>query len=1004
MGSRRGPGDPKPDSGTPGYWLGVCNGLEAMRLWVFMETSAEEFPHLLMKFPVLALPEFVTALEDLAHGMTGTQIGQQLSGGAECLKKIHAELRQNSPTTYARMLGGCGAALTTEYLGDRSINIRRAIELFTEARSVVPQDSSDFAICLRDEGVARQGLAELGVDARDNLEKALRLYHTAQKVFPEHSPDLAYCLMNEGGARVELSDLGVDQRTNVEEALRLYDQAGHMLSPDDPEVPSCLMNHGIVHTSLADLGLQAEANLADALRLYSQARTRYPPNSPEYARCLMNEGAARQSLAKRGVQAQENLETAVRMYQEAGSIFPPDNPSFARCLMNEGDARCELAEKHIKAEENLDEAVRLYDKARAAFPSNGPSFAHCLVNEGSARWSLARLRVAAEENLEKARRLYAEAGSRLQELGFNLGAIEAHKGLVEVAFLQSDWEMIRIGCEQAIRALEEVRASMLLVRDRHSWMEQNIGFFKGMVEACIRRQSYEEAVEYVERARSRTLVDLLYMEEMEPRNIPKQQAEAYRELRQRAQELEALLSQEEAKTHTEGNAKHQGMLLPLMQEKSEVLRSLSTLEEELRRKDPDFFALAKPLSLDEMTELAKEMKRTLILLWVGPLQAMAFFVRPSGEFDRLALPGVTDAVVKEWMLGRAGGRSQNGWIGTYRRYRRRKVTRQAWMDQMDQTLSHVYEALMQPIHLWLKERGEQRVVFVVAGYLGLLPLHAASWRENGQVHHLIEELEVVYSPSAWVLKRCVERTREQWKPVLGIANPEVKGQTSLPFSELEVGRIEALVAKRQGKRAFYLLTGANATVEKILEVLPYHPVVHFSCHGQWDFEEPLRSALMLAGGNLTLAHLLWQVRLHEAHLVVLSTCESGTGHRPESAGEEYLGLPAGFILAGAKSVVGSLWAAFDPATALLMVKMYENLLEGMGVAAALRQAQLWLRALDRHEAASHVEHAVETVSARLPRALLEGYRTRLAHLGTTPFAHPYYWAAFEVFGSPEPVI
>jgi len=109
-------------------------------------------------------------------------------------------------------------------------------------------------------------------------------------------------------------------------------------------------------------------------------------------------------------------------------------------------------------------------------------------------------------------------------------------------------------------------------------------------------------------------------------------------------------------------------------------------------------------------------------------------------------------------------------------------------------------------------------------------------------------------------------------------------------------------------------------------------------------------------------------------------------------------------LAGAKSVVGSLWPVFDPPTALLMKKFYKNLFQGAGVAAALRQAQLWLKNLTREEAAAQVGLPLEFAATRLPRATMERYGIQLSHLGERPFAHPHYWAAFEAFGSPEPVI
>jgi len=50
-----------------------------------------------------------------------------------------------------------------------------------------------------------------------------------------------------------------------------------------------------------------------------------------------------------------------------------------------------------------------------------------------------------------------------------------------------------------------------------------------------------------------------------------------------------------------------------------------------------------------------------------------------------------------------------------------------------------------------------------------------------------------------------------------------------------------------------------------------------------------------------------------------------------------------------------------------------------------------------------VRAPVETVATRLPGKLAENYRVWISQLENLPFAHPYYWAAFQVYGSPEPV-
>jgi tetratricopeptide (TPR) repeat protein len=143
-------------------------------------------------------------------------------------------------------------------------------------------------------------------------------------------------------------------------------------------------------------------------------------------------------------------------------------------------------------------------------------------------------------------------------------------------------------------------------------------------------------------------------------------------------------------------------------------------------------------------------------------------------------------------------------------------------------------------------------------------------------------------------------------------------------------------------------------------------------------ESPLlRSGLALAGANtwlqggslpddaedgLLTAEDVTGLDLTGTELVVLSACETGLGQI--HVGEGVFGLRRSFTLAGAKTLIMSLWSVPDEPTLELMVDYYQRILSGDGRADALRNAQLSLRA---------------------------------------KYPDPYYWGAFICQGDPGPL-
>jgi CHAT domain-containing protein len=145
----------------------------------------------------------------------------------------------------------------------------------------------------------------------------------------------------------------------------------------------------------------------------------------------------------------------------------------------------------------------------------------------------------------------------------------------------------------------------------------------------------------------------------------------------------------------------------------------------------------------------------------------------------------------------------------------------------------------------------------------------------------------------------------------------------------------------------------------------------------------------------------------DADLVALSACQTALG--PDGGGEGLLGFSQVLLGRGARSLLLSLWKVDDTATALLMVRFYQDLLgqrDGLKAplpkAEALREAKQWLRAMPRAEA--------EALAGRLAKGSVRATEepkgpaappVPVLPAGEAPFAHPRYWAAFILIGDPD---
>jgi CHAT domain-containing protein len=416
----------------------------------------------------------------------------------------------------------------------------------------------------------------------------------------------------------------------------------------------------------------------------------------------------------------------------------------------------------------------------------------------------------------------------------------------------------------------------------------------------------------------------------------------------------------------------------------ELTAQLAEVEEKIRRASPRYAALTQPqpLSLAEIQQRVLDDDTLLLeyalgdarsLLWVVSREALTSVpLAPRADIERAARQ-VHARLADPPVRSRSGEGAE------------------AWRADVDE-LSRL---VLPPPARGLLTR--KRLLVVAPGALQYVPFGVLRVTERTRTHEgampgsatreesepLLERFEVLTAPSASIVAtlrleqagrvpatrtvavladpvfdrndpRVSARARQAEhggshpaleRALRSIAGPDGRTIARLPFSNREA---EAIVASAQQGKALKL-TGFAATREAATSpgLLDYQ-ILHFATHGVLNTRQPDLSGVVLSlvdregraqDGFLRL-HDIYNLKLG-AEVVVLSGCQTGLGK--ELRGEGLVGLARGFMYAGARSVVASLWRVDDESTSELMQRFYRAMLkEGRRPADALRIAQLEL--------------------------------------------------------------
>jgi CHAT domain-containing protein/tetratricopeptide (TPR) repeat protein len=991
----------------------------------------------------------------LSTGNHAANLKYNLSCYREALRFLTPE---TSPQEYACVQYNMGS-LYLQIPGDNLIiNLEQAIPCYQEALRFLTPDTTPFeyASVQSNLGFAYRSLP-LEKHAA-NLERALACYQEVLHIWtPQVSPpDYARTLNNLGDIYRQLP-IG-DHNANLAQAIACFQEALNALEPVNisseytiiqtnlmasyPEAIS--FEYATIQNNLGAAYLDLRigdraANLTQAIACCREAlRFWTPERSPlDYAMVQHNLGGAYGDLPT-GDRA-SNLAQAIHRYQEALRFWTPEVAplGYAMTQNNLGAAYHNLPTGDRAS--NLAQAIQCYQEAlRFRTPEAAPlDYAMTQNNLGNAYGDLSTGDRAS--NLAQAIQCYQKALRFWTVETVPFGYRMVNRNLAELYFVQREWEAAFAAFHNAIAAGEQIYRAGLSSESKAAEVAQNAIVYNRATFSAVRSGKTIEALLILERGKTQLLDEALRLQVPRPANVPDEVWEAYEQAKRdiRIAQSERVVDnisflpsppRIHAADKTNGITQHarisvhvipsewrtvsdksQGLVqtYKARQELShESIAALDAATEHIRTFAPYFL---KEIDLRTIRTLLPDEQTVLVAFCITDQGSVGFVVSHDQHVQVVEVPNFTETELKRLLVQfDIDGNPSAGWLVAYlchlMEYRERSEVSQtaleAWKETITVTLAELGQRLLNPV-LSALPPSCKRIIFLPSSGLFLLPLQAVPLSDSSE-GRVCDCYEVIYAPSMKVLVDIrAKATCKVTTELYAVINPERENDARLVLTRAEGTAIAQLFEK------YTIDEGQVGTKQRVIDRVRGKSYVHFSCRGSYDWENPSASCLYLADGHLSLADLQHgEIDLSAARLVTLSACETGITDVMKGSAEEYMGIPAGFLLAGVPCVISSLWSVPDLSTALLMERFYRNHLTcGMDLAEALREAQKWLRELSIGEVAQYAKHWYRQArwkeKAELFRCM-RYYRHQAERDPTLrPFAHPYYWAAFTCNGTRE---
>ena len=532
-----------------------------------------------------------------------------------------------------------------------------------------------------------------------------------------------------------------------------------------------------------------------------------------------------------------------------------------------------------------------------------------------------RLRITAEwmraevkrlcDNHPEARRLLKALTRRAKNAELPGVTVAALTSLGKLESAVDDTKAAKSAFRKAATIIEGMRAPIASDEFRMSFLASQLEPFNELFRIAVKEGRIEEAFKMHESVRARSLVDAIDIGPIRISN-GKLNNKLNKKLSDVREELNWFYSRL-ARAETADTASFESEIESREKQITKLTRQLDSLGTKGDGKVNRF----------DLSRLRKQLKNDMALVEYANLDGvLAAFVVTSGSVELVEGLG-TESEIKTLLQGL---RFQFGTL------KFGAAATQNFLPQLkrnaDQYFFKLRKILVSPLEHLIDGK---RLVLAPVGVLNYIPFNALFDGES----YLIQKHSVSITPSAQVWQTLQQKRRAPSGKGLLIGYSD----ESIPLADAEVKHL-----KRISGIDAIALTGRNATFRAFVENAPKADLIHLACHGQFRSDNPMYSSLHLSDGWVTVRDIAKQKL--KARLVTLSACETGLSEVHK--GEELLGLTRGFLSAGARNLIVSLWTVNDESTSQLMSDLYTNLQLGHSPAASLRSAQLRFIASDTH--------------------------------------------------------